>query len=231
MGWKTHYIWIPCLSDKWALTQKLTMASSKYLLPKFSVLFCQGNPSQCKFSVTPVAPALPPQKALLEGLVRHLKVCVVLVQLSAKFWNLKQAQSVFAVGNGAFAIGAHNPGLYWDATVAPCRLPQLTQIDLFHQNKFVLELLAVILEDRILKSCIFLFTFAYIQWILGLALSFGSSLRSLPVKVACVLAGRKKGIWVLITDSPFAPVFHKGKVAHVVFLNSFFKVTSTIQLF
>lgn len=160
------------------------------------------------------------------------RVHLLLVQLSGKFWNLKQAseRNVFAVRYGAFAslTDALRWGLCWHAIVAPCRLPQLMQSYLYHQTKFVLELLAVILEHRILKSCIFLFTFAHIQWILGVSLSFGGSLPSLSVKAACILVGRKKGIWALITDSPFVPVYHTGKVARVVFLKSFSKVTSNI---
>lgn len=97
------------------------------------------------------------------------RVHLLLVQLSGKFWNLKQAseRNVFAVRYGAFAslTDALRWGLCWHAIVAPCRLPQLMQSYLYHQTKFVLELLAVILEHRILKSCIFLFTFAHIQWI------------------------------------------------------------------
>lgn len=99
------------------------------------------------------------------------------------------------MGKGAFAslIDACSPGLYGDAIAAPCRLPQLMQSYLYHQNKFVLELLAVILEHRILKSYSFLSTFAHVQWILGVSLFLGSSLPSLSVKIACFLAGRKKG--------------------------------------
>lgn len=202
------------------------------------MLFCQGIRLQCKFSITPVAPTLSPQKARLEGLVRHnykVQECVFSVcnfLPSSETWS--SPKEVYLLwGNDAFAtlIDAHRPGLYWDAVVAPCRLPQLMESYLHHQNKFLLELLAVILEHRILKSCIFLFTFAHIRWILGLPLSFRSSLPSLSVKAACILFGRKKVIWALIIDSPFAPVFHKGKVACVVFLKSFSTVTSNIQLF
>lgn len=175
------------------------MTSSKCLLPKFSVLFCQGNHSECKFSISPVAPALPPQKARLEGLVRHnrkVQECVFSLCsfLPSSETLIRPKEMFFAVGNGAFAIliDGHRSGLYWDAIVALYRLPQLMWSYLYHQNKFVLELLAVILEHRILNSCIFLLTCLLtfsIQWILGLSLSFGSSLPSLSVKVACVLSG------------------------------------------
>lgn len=197
------------------------MTSSKYLLPKFSMLFCQGNHSQCKFSISPVAPALSPQKARLEGLVRHsykvqecvFSLCNFLPR--SETW-IRPKEIFFALGNGAFAslIDAYGSRLHWDAIVTPYRLLQLMWSYLYHQNKFVLELLAVILEHRILNSCIFLLTFLLtfpIQWILGPSLYFGSSLPSLSVKVACVLAGREKRIWTLIIDSPFVPVFHKGK--------------------
>ena len=89
----------------------------------------------------------------------------------------------------------------------------------------------MILVHRILKSCTFLSTCPQVQWILGLSVSFGSSLQSSSVKIACSLAGIKKGICTLMVDSPFVVVFHKGKVAHVAFLKSFSKMISNFQLF
>lgn len=78
------------------------MASSEYLLPKFSVFFCQGNNSQSTFPITPVASTLPPQKAKLEGFgeaqPHGARVCVLLRQLSTKFLRLEGPKKCFHNG-------------------------------------------------------------------------------------------------------------------------------------
>jgi len=72
---------------------------------------------------------------------------------------------------------------------------------LFHQNKLVLELLAVILVHGILKSCTFLPTCPQIEWVLGFSVAVGSLLLSLSVKIVYSSAGREKGVWALMVDS------------------------------